>query len=169
MKISIKSSAFLLVVLTLLLISPVSSLPPTKDQPVTYFSAHKNPEAEIDAAIKASANGCKNILLIFGADWCPWCNRLSKFLDEKRKISSVLNDGYRLIKIDIGKWDKNLRLAEKYKVERKAGIPAIVILDCKGVWLKFQETSVLEEGKGYSEERVLKFLSDNKPKSNILK
>jgi len=164
MKTYIEILVSLIVVLMLSVFLSVLGFPITKDQPVIYFSAHKNPAGEIESVIKNSDKECKSILLVFGADWCPWCNRLSKLFDENEKIASILNKDYTLIKVDVGKWDKNLNLAEKYRVERKAGIPAIVILDCKGKWIKFQETSVLEEGKGYSEKTVLKFLSDNRKK-----
>lgn len=130
------------------------------------YSQHKNPGEEIKNAVSEAGKDCRRILLVFGADWCPWCNRLSRFFDENSNVSASLKSGYIVVKVDLGKWDKNLDLLEKYKVDRRAGIPSFALLDSKGEWVKFQETGVLEEGKGYSEAKVLQFLKDNKTPDN---
>lgn len=130
------------------------------------YSQHKNPNEEITTAVSEAGKDCRRILLVFGADWCPWCNRLSHFFDENANVAASLKSGYIVVKVDLGKWDKNLDLLEKYKVDRKVGIPSFVLLDSKGEWVKFQETGVLEEGKGYSEAKVLQFLKDNKTPEN---
>jgi thioredoxin-related protein len=132
------------------------------EQPAGIYSSHKNPAEEIKSAGIKAANDCRRILLIFGADWCPWCNRLSHLFDENEKIAAALKNDFILVKVDLSRWDRNLDLVEKYKVNRKAGIPSFVLLDSKGEWIKFQDTGVLEDGKGYSEEKVLKFFADNK-------
>lgn len=134
----------------------------SQQQPAGIYSSHTNPVAEIKSAIIDASGDCRAILLVFGADWCPWCNRLSKFFDENEKVAAALNNDFILVKIDLGRWDKNLDLMEKYKVDRKAGIPSFVVLYSKGERIKFQESGILEEGKGYSQEKVLQFLADNK-------
>jgi len=135
----------------------------SEEQPAGIYSSHKNPTNEIKSAVNSAAvDDCKRILLVFGADWCPWCNRLSKFFDENERVAAALKNNFIVVKVDLGRWDKNLDLMEKFKVDRKAGIPSFVVLDSKGEWIKFQESGVLEEGKGYSEEKVLQFFADNK-------
>ena len=132
------------------------------EQPAGIYSSHKNPGDEIKSAVIDAADDCRAILLVFGADWCPWCNRLSKFFDENEKVATTLKSNFIVVKVDLGRWDKNLDLMEKFKVDRKAGIPSFVILDSKGERIRFQESGILEEGKGYSEEKVLQFFDDNK-------
>jgi thioredoxin-related protein len=134
----------------------------SQEQPAGIYSSHKNPGDEIKSAVIDAADGCRAILLVFGADWCPWCNRLSKFFDENERVAATLKNNFIVVKVDLGRWDKNLDLMAKFKVDRKAGIPSFVVLDSKGEWMKFQETGVLEEGKGYSEKKVLKFFTANK-------
>jgi thioredoxin-related protein len=134
----------------------------SEEQAVGIYSSHKNPVEEIKSAVSDAGNDCRRILLVFGADWCPWCNRLSHFFDENVNVAASLKSGFIVVKVDLGRWDKNLDLVNKFKVNRKAGIPSFVVLDSKGEWIKFQETGVLEEGKGYSESKILQFLKDNK-------
>jgi thioredoxin-related protein len=136
------------------------------EQPAGIYSSHTNPRDEIKSAVVSAASDCRRILLVFGADWCPWCNRLSKFFDENEKVAATLKNDFILVKVDLGRWDKNLDLMEKFKVDRKAGIPSFVVLDSNGGWVKFQESGVLEEGKGYSEEKTLQFFSENKTPSD---
>jgi thioredoxin-related protein len=113
MKTFIETLVVLLVVLVLSGIFTNDGLSQMKDKPITYFSAHKNPAEAISTMIKNPPKGCKVLLIFFGVDWCPWCHRLVKIMDENEKISAYLKEHYSLIKIDIGKWDKNLDLAEK--------------------------------------------------------
>lgn len=122
------------------------------------YSSHTNPKEEIEIAIKGADSNEKNILLIFGADWCSWCNRLANFIKENKKVSHLLTEKYVVIKVDVGKWDTNLDLMKKYNARQKVGVPSLAVLDSKGKFIVFQETGSLEEGKGHSEEKVLNFL-----------
>lgn len=157
---------FILAVIAVSFLS-VHSLAQPQNEPTSIYSSHKDPAGEIETAIARSAESCKTIILIFGADWCPWCNRLAKIFDENRTISRYLEDNFLLVKIDVGKWDKNLDLAEKYSVSRKAGVPSLVFLNCKGKLIKFQETSVLEQGKGYSEQKIMDLLGKMKSSETL--
>ena len=68
------------------------------------------------------------------------------------------------MKVDIGKWDKNLDLVKKYEADIKQhGVPFITVLDSKGEVVKNQPTTPLEEGKEHSTEKLLAFLKANKP------
>ncbi len=122
------------------------------------YSDVTNPKSDIETALESSAKDGKKIMLIFGADWCPWCNLLAKYIKEEGKVKTVLEKHYRVVKVDVGKWNANMDLVEKYKVNRKAGIPSLVVLDEKGKWLAFQETGTLEKGKWYDDAKVLNFL-----------
>jgi thioredoxin-related protein len=142
----------------LLLVGLTTGISEYSIKPYSHFS---NPSELIEKAVPEATENCKRILLIFGADWCTWCNKLSKFIVENEHVSKLLDREYILIKVNIGKWDKNQDMVRKYNVERKAGIPSVVLLDEKGKFLLFEETGSLEAGKGYSEEKVLDFLNQN--------
>ena len=57
-------------------------------------------------------------------------------------------------------------LVKKYNVQRKAGLPSFVILENDGKFLLFQETGILEEGKGYSESKLVGFFNKQRKHCN---
>jgi thioredoxin-related protein len=122
------------------------------------YKDHAYPAEEIKSAIKLSNTDGKNLLLVFGADWCPWCRLIADYINENETVRSFLAENYHIVKVDIGKYDKNLEIIKKYNVKRDAGVPSLVVLDSKGEFLTFQETGSLEEGKGYNQQKFIEFL-----------
>ncbi|MBN2134651.1 MAG: thioredoxin family protein [Acidobacteria bacterium] len=122
------------------------------------YKDHTDAAGEINSAINLAKADGKNIMLMFGADWCPWCRLIAKYINENETVKAYISENYHIVKVDVGKFDKNLEIIEKYNVKRDAGVPSLVVLNSRGEFLVFQETGSLEEGKGYSEEKVLRFL-----------
>lgn len=119
---------------------------------------------DITNAISTAQQSGKNILLMFGGNWCVWCHRLHGLLQSNEKIKSFLNENYILVLVDVGKKDKNLDLNEKYGNPYALGFPVLVVLDKAGNQIHTQETGSLEytkeetEQKGHDPARVLNFL-----------
>lgn len=63
-------------------------------------------------------NNSTPVLIDFYADWCGPCKMLSPILKE---VKSELNDGVKIIKIDV---DKNQSLASKFQVR---GVPTMML------------------------------------------
>ncbi|WP_246048084.1 thioredoxin family protein [Leptospira ilyithenensis] len=69
----------------------------------------------------------KNLIVLFGADWCPDCKALDRMLVSP-EIKSLIQKNYIILKVDVGRFDKNLDLDEKLGHPIGKGIPALVIL-----------------------------------------
>ncbi|BDA77268.1 hypothetical protein LPTSP3_g01980 [Leptospira kobayashii] len=69
----------------------------------------------------------KNLIVLFGADWCPDCKALDRML-VTQEIKSLIQKNYIILKVDVGRFDKNLDLDEKLGHPIGKGIPALVIL-----------------------------------------
>jgi thiol:disulfide interchange protein len=87
--------------------------------------------AAIDAALARAKVDGKNVLLDFGADWCPDCHVLDSYFEDPR-AKAILEDSYHVVRIDVGNFDKNLESATKYGNVIGVGIPSVMILDGKG-------------------------------------
>jgi thiol-disulfide isomerase/thioredoxin len=102
----------------------------------------------------------KKLIVIFGADWCPDCHALNSMLVEE-KVSKLIQSKYIVLKIDVGRFDKNLDLNELLGDPIDNGIPALVILDPK------QNNPVIASTKGgefssarqMSSDHVFKYLN----------
>jgi thioredoxin-related protein len=89
----------------------------------------------------------KKVLLLFGANWCPWCHRLHRALTTDLPIQARLNQKFVLVHIDVNTRNDKNRNADvltKYgnPVER-FGLPVFVLLDKTGTLLTTRETASL--------------------------
>jgi len=75
-----------------------------------------------DAAATGSA-----VLVVFGANWCPDCRILDMTMKQEPTASLVARQ-FRVVKVDVGRFNRNVDLAAAYGVPLASGIPAIAIV-----------------------------------------
>jgi len=126
-----------------------------------------NPDADVSAAItqglvKAKAEN-KHLLLQIGGNWCPWCIKFHKFCEEDQEISTVISKNYITIKVNYSKENRNIAELKKLDFPQRFGFPVFVILNSDGKRIHTQNSSYLEEDKGYSKKKVLDFLNQWTP------
>jgi thioredoxin-related protein len=117
-------------------------------------------KAQVAAAVKTAGLENRNILLMFGGNWCPWCHRLHALFAADEQIKKILAERYLLLLVDVGeKPDQPLNrdLVDLYRV-KDFGYPALAVLDKTGRLLCAQSTGVLEKDKGHDPVKVLAFL-----------
>jgi thioredoxin len=68
----------------------------------------------------------KDVLVIFGANWCEDCRDLDKAMHGSS--ASLIDSRFVVVKIDVGNFNKNLDLAKRYGNPIQKGIPAAVLL-----------------------------------------
>ena len=114
--------------------------------------------ADIAAALDLAKTDNTRVLIQWGANWCGWCKLLHQLFNEDRQIRREILYEYEVVYVDMGRFDKNLDLVEKFGAEIKS-IPYLTILDSNGGVVINQHTEPLEEGSAHSPERVLEFLT----------
>lgn len=114
--------------------------------------------AAIKAALAQAKVDGKNVLLDFGADWCPDCHVLDSYFEDPR-AKAILEDSYHVVHIDVGYFDKNLESAAKYGNVIAVGIPSVVILDSKGTKLVDTAAGELADSRRYTADDIVSFLS----------
>jgi thioredoxin-like negative regulator of GroEL len=95
--------------------------------PLPGYEPDADAEADIQAALAAARSGHREVLVDFGADWCPDCRVLHKLLEDPQ-VRPVLDRGYRVVAVDVGEFDRNLDVAGRYVNLKTSGIPALVVL-----------------------------------------
>jgi len=137
------------------------------EQPATV-DAHIYPTGDahqqIQEALTRARHEHKNLLLVFGADWCYDCHVLAKAF-KRPDIASVLNANYELVNIDIGNGDKNLDLAAQYQLPLNRGVPAVAVLDSSGNLLFSQKSGEWERARALGPQDLIAFLNKWKPQS----
>ena len=131
-----------------------------------------NPLEQIDKAlVKAKAEG-KFVVCQVGGNWCPWCLRFADFITNDTTISKLIDENFEYIHVNY-----NPRKSESEEKQAQAaalmkrlnncgrfGFPVFVILDEEGRVIHIQDSSFLEEGQGYNQEKVLRFFRNWTPK-----
>lgn len=118
---------------------------------------------EIQQTLDRARRERKNVLLVFGADWCYDCHVLDKAF-HRPDIAPLLKSNYVLVNVDIGNGDKNLDLAAQYQVALNRGVPAVAVLDPSGNLLFSQKSGEWERARGLTPQDLMAFLNKWKPK-----
>ena len=127
------------------------------------FDEHADANKEIQVAVTQATRAHKNIVLDFGANWCEDCHVLDAQM-EKPELARLIKANYVVVDIDVGRFDKNLDLAEKYHVPLKMGVPALAVLDSHGKLLYSQEHGEFEGARRMTFEDFSTFFEKWKPK-----
>jgi len=117
---------------------------------------------EIAEALTNARKTHRRVMLIFGGNWCYDCHVLDAAFHSP-EIAPTLNKNYILVHVNIGEYDKNLDLAEKYDVPLKKGVPAAAVLKGDGTLVVSQKNQEFEKARSMATEDVLAFLEKWKP------
>jgi len=129
---------------------------------VEHYGDDRNTEEDLTRTIARARTEKKRILLQVGGEWCGWCKLLTSFIEKNDSVRSSLEKNYLLMKVTYTQKQPNEAFLSAYP--KIVGYPHLFVLDDDGKLLHSQDTSPLEEGKGYSEGRILAFLEEWKRK-----
>ena len=122
------------------------------------YNAAENAEARIAELVKQAKAENKNIILQAGGNWCIWCLRFNNFVQETPELKEIMDKNYLYYHLNYSPENKNTKVFAKYdNPGEKFGYPVFVVLDQNGKMIHTQDSAVLEEGKGYSIEKVKEF------------
>jgi hypothetical protein len=84
---------------------------------------------------------------------------------QKPDLAALIAKNFVVVRVDVGRMNKNQDLAEKYHIPLKKGIPALAVLDPAGKLLYAQEQGQFEDARHMSYEAIKAFFEQWKPKS----
>ena len=120
---------------------------------------------QIASAIEDAHAQNKYVLCQIGGNWCPWCLRFAQFANSDTLVNKIITENFIYIHIN---WSKNNQNPEAMRYlgnPARFGFPVFVIIDEKGHPIHIQNSAYLEEGKGYSQEKVADFLMHWTPRA----
>ncbi|RYU86879.1 thioredoxin family protein [Mucilaginibacter terrigena] len=143
----------------------VAVMPPdtAKKQAPTLYNPAADAKADIAAAVKTAQAQHKNILLQIGGNWCSWCLKFNGLVTTDAELNKYLNDNYVVLHTNYSKENLNEKLLAELGYPQRFGFPVFVVLDDKGSRLHTQNSSYLEEGKGYNKAKVMEFFQNWSP------
>lgn len=120
----------------------------------------------VTAAFARAHSEGKNVLLDFGANWCPWCHKLHDVFANNAAVKAAIERNFVLVYIDVNKRNgpaRNAAVNERFGNPIAHGLPVLVVTDATGKMLTTQDTGELEDGDNHSPQKVLAFLAHWEP------
>ena len=123
------------------------------------YNESANAEIDLVNAIAETNNQNKHILIEMGANWCPDCRALGRYF-QREDIKAWLDERFIVVAVDVGEWDKNLEIAERYGNPISEGIPSLVVLDSKGVMQFATLAGELASAREISGDDLIEWLNE---------
>ncbi len=117
---------------------------------------------DIQQAVAEAGRTHRNVLMEIGGNWCSWCRYFEEFYANHSDLREFRDKNYVLVRVNFSEENKNEAVIGKYG--KVTGYPHIFILDSDGKLLHSEDTSELEQGRGYSELAMKTFLEKWAPK-----
>ena len=143
---------------------------PTKSLKKVY-NEEINPIEQIDQAVAKAKTEGKFVVCQVGGNWCPWCLKFADFITNDTAISKVIDENFEYIHVNYNprksqgpeQVEQGKALMKRLDNAGRFGFPVFVILNEEGKILHIQDSSFLEEGEGYNQEKVLRFFKNWTP------
>lgn len=140
--------------------------------PKKVYNEDINPIEQIDAAVMKAQSEGKFVICQVGGNWCPWCLRFADFITNDTTISKVISENFEYIHVNYNprksegavKAQEAAALMKRLDNCGRFGFPVFVVLDESGKVIHTQDSSFLEEGQSYNQEKVLRFFKNWTPK-----
>jgi thioredoxin 1 len=119
-------------------------------------------KTEIHEALARAKAKHKRVILDFGGNWCGDCQVLDIYFHDPAN-KALLEDNFELVDVNIGRYDVNQDIAQRYGIPLQRGVPALVILSPEGKVLLAQTHGEFESMRHLESSDLTKFLNDWKP------
>jgi protein disulfide-isomerase len=113
---------------------------------------------EIKQALVQAGQAGVPVIVVFGANWCPDCRVLDMAIKSGASAALMARD-FKVVKVNVGRFDKNLDIAEQYGVPLKKGIPAVAILSPRNDVLYATKSGELADARAMGDAGIHDFLT----------
>jgi protein disulfide-isomerase len=107
------------------------------------------------------------VIVVFGANWCGDCKALDAAMKSGASAKLLARD-FRIVKVDVGHFDKNQDVAKSYGVPLEKGIPAVAIISPKNEVLYVTREGELANAAAMDDDGIYQFFkrvtASRKPK-----
>jgi len=138
----------LTVLLTFILLQSGTSKP---------YPETKVTKAMVDDALGRARAEHKFLMIEFGANWCEDCVALAQNL-EQGQPRDYLQKHFRILKVDVGQFDRNLDIAKALSVDLNKGIPTAVFFAPDGNRVGATNNGEFEPARKYGSRQIYSFL-----------
>jgi thioredoxin 1 len=120
------------------------------------YNESADAKLDIKQALALAATNQTPIIIVFGANWCGDC----KMLDSAMKTGAsapLLARDFKIVKVNVGHWDKNYDVAKTYGVPLEKGIPAVAIISARNEVLYVTREGELANARRLGDHGIYEF------------
>ena len=121
-------------------------------------------KATVQQALSAAQADHVPVLVVFGANWCEDCRVLDAALKTGRNAEQIAH-AFKVVKVDVGRFNRNLDISRAYGDPIKKGIPAAVVLSADNQVLYATRAGELADARRMSESGIYEFFKAASEKS----
>ncbi len=140
---------------------------------VKVYDETINPDTQIVEALAKASNEGKFVVAQLGGNWCKWCIRFAKFVENDADIKKLVDDNFEFIHVNYNPRNSEANVdktATEAALKRlgnpvRFGFPVLVVMDADGNILHTQDSGFLESGEGYDKEKVKRFFETWTPEA----
>jgi protein disulfide-isomerase len=114
--------------------------------------------AQIAAALGDASRAGVPVLVVFGANWCSDCKALDTAFKEGAS-APLIAKRFKVVKVNVGRFDRNVDVAASYGVPLKKGIPAVAVLSQQGKVLYATAGGELADARAMGDRGIYDFFA----------
>jgi len=126
------------------------------------FDEHVNGKTLVnDALVRAKVEN-KRVILLFGANWCPYCRQLHGLMESEPAVRELVEKEFVVVPIDVGTSarNRNTILIDRYGATVFTdGTPSVVVVDAAGKRLAPTGDNPWSAKNPIEAQRVMAFLN----------
>ena len=116
-------------------------------------------ESEVNIFIENTIKDSKQPIVIFGGNWCPDCRILDGTL-RMPSIKSFLELHYRILHIDVGRYDINMSLMDYFGIAKEKGVPRVLVFDMDKKIVNSSTTKEWTTARDRKEQEIFNYFQD---------
>jgi thioredoxin 1 len=111
---------------------------------------------DIKQALTQAATAKIPVIVVFGANWCGDCRMLDWAMKNGASAPLLARD-FKIVKVNVGQFDKNVDVAKLYGVPLEKGIPAVVIISTNKAVLYATRAGELADARKMGDNGIYEF------------
>ncbi|HUJ72986.1 MAG TPA: thioredoxin family protein [Verrucomicrobiae bacterium] len=122
----------------------------------SIYNESADAKLDIKQALTQAAAAKIPVIVVFGGNWCGDCKSLDWSM-RKGASAPLFERDFKIVKVDVGHFDKNLDVAKSYGVPIEKGIPAVVIISTNNVVLYATKEGELANARKMGDDGIYQF------------
>ena len=111
---------------------------------------------DIENFLVSSISKSKQPIIIFGGNWCPDCRILEGTL-QLPTIKKYMIKHYKIMHVDVGRYDKNMNLISYFKIPEEEGVPRVLVFDNKKNILNMDSTQEWRTARDRNKQEIFNY------------